>query len=83
MKRATVTLPDELEKAIETYRQAQDVPPALTSITQAALREYLERRGFLSDRPFRPFSITPAEEDSGASDVSENHDRHFAESVEQ
>lgn len=83
MKRATVTLPDELEKAIETYRHAQDVPPALTSIAQAALREYLERRGFLSDRPFRPFSITQAEEDSGASDVSENHDKYFAESVEQ
>lgn len=83
MKRATVTLPDELEEALEAYRRAQDVPPALTSITQAALREYLERRGFLSDRSFRPFSVTPAEEDSGASDISENHDKYFAESAEQ
>ncbi|MGH3148801.1 MAG: hypothetical protein ACRDTR_23725 [Rubrobacter sp.] len=83
MKRATVTLPDELEQALEAYRRAQDVPPALTAITQTALREYLERRGFFSSRPFRPFSITPVEEDSGASDVSTNHDKYFVESIEQ
>ncbi len=82
MKRATITLPEELEEALEAYRGAQDVPPALTAIIQAALKEYLERRGFLSDRPFRPFGITPAEEDSGTSDASTNHDKYFAESVE-
>ncbi len=83
MKRATITLPDDLEAALEDYQRAQDVPPALTSVTQAALKEYLERRGFLLDRPFRPFDVTPAGEDSGASDISENHDRYFAESAEQ
>ncbi len=82
MRRATVTLPDDLAEALEAYRRAQDVPPALTAITQAALREYLERRGFSTDRPFRAFKITPAREDSGASDVSTNHDRYFAESAE-
>ena len=82
MKRATITLPDDLEAALEAYRRAQDVPPALTAITQTALREYLERRGFSMNRPFRPFKITPAKEDSGASDVSTNHDKYFAESVE-
>lgn len=83
MKRATITLPDELESALEAYQRAQDVPPAFTSVTRAALREYLERRGFLPDGSFRPFSITPAEEDSGANDISEKHDEYFAGSMDQ
>ncbi len=81
MKRATITLPDELEEALEEYRRAQDVPPALTAITQAALQEYLAKRGFTSDRVFRPFEVTPAREGSGVADVSANHDEHFAESA--
>lgn len=82
MKRATITLPDELEGALESYQQSQDVPLPLTAVTQAALREYLERRGFLSSAPARPFRITPAEKGSGAKDVSTEHDRYFAEVAE-
>jgi len=82
MKRATVTLPDDLNGLLETYRRTQEVPPALTAVVQAALREYLGRRGFSSDRPFRPFDITPAKEDSGASDISVNHDKYIAESID-
>lgn len=82
MKRATITLPDDLNGLLESYRQTLEVPPALTAIVQAALREYLGRRGFSSDPPFRPFGITPAEEDSGASDISVSHDKYFAESIE-
>ncbi len=82
MKRATVTLPDDLNGLLETYRRTQEVPSALTSIVQAALREYLARRGFPSDHAFQPFRITPATEDSGASDVNVNHDKYFAESAD-
>jgi hypothetical protein len=46
MKRATITLPDELEEALEAYRRSQDLPLSLTALTQAALRKYLEKRGF-------------------------------------
>ena len=81
MKRATVTLPDDLEELVEAYRRTQEVPPAFTAVVQAALKEFLARRGFASDRPFRPFEVTPAEEGSGVGDVSSNHDRHFAESA--
>jgi hypothetical protein len=80
MKRATVTLPDDLSRLLETYRRTQEVPPAFTSVVQAALREYLAKRGLPSGQSFRPFEITPATEDSGASDVSMNHDRYLAES---
>jgi len=75
MKRATVTLPDDLTEAVENYVQAQEAPPALTAVLQAALREYLRERGFLRGR--RPFKITP-KGNSGRSDVSENHDAYLA-----
>jgi hypothetical protein len=75
MKRATMTLPDDLAKAVDSYRQAQEAPPALTTVVQAALREYLRERGFL--RPYRALKITPAPHGSGRRDVSENHDLYF------
>ncbi|HKH98037.1 MAG TPA: hypothetical protein VJ999_02930 [Candidatus Sulfotelmatobacter sp.] len=74
MKRATMTLPDDLAKAVEEYVQAQEAPPALTTVVQAALREYLRERGFL--RAYRPLKITP-KGNSGRSDVSENHDLYL------
>jgi hypothetical protein len=77
MKRATMTLPDELAEAAERYIRAQEAPPALTTVMQAALREYLRERGFL--RPYRPLKITPVPRGSGRSDVSVDHDRYFAE----
>ncbi|HUA14657.1 MAG TPA: hypothetical protein VMG31_05115 [Verrucomicrobiae bacterium] len=77
MKRATMTLPDDLARALDEYVEAQEAPPALTAVVQAALREYLRDRGFL--RTYRPLKITPAMRGSGRRDVSENHDRYFAE----
>ena len=74
MKRATMTLPDDLAKAVDDYVQAQEAPPALTTVVQAALREYLRARGFL--RPYRPLKITP-KGNSGRSDVSRNHDLYL------
>jgi hypothetical protein len=47
MRRVTITLPDDLAKAVEGYRSAQEAPPALTTVVQAALREFLTKRGFL------------------------------------
>jgi metal-responsive CopG/Arc/MetJ family transcriptional regulator len=47
MKRATMTFPDDLAQAVEEYVRAQEAPPALTAVVQAALREYLRERGFL------------------------------------
>jgi hypothetical protein len=72
-----MTLPDDLADAVEKYVQAQEARPALTTVVQAALREYLRERGFL--RPYRPLKITPASRGSGQRDVSQNHDRYFAE----
>jgi hypothetical protein len=70
-----MTLPDDLADAVETYLQAQETRPALTTVVQAALREYLRDRGFL--REYRPLKITP-KGNSGRSDVSINHDAYLA-----
>jgi len=77
MKRATVTIPDELEKAVDSYVRSQEAPPPLTAIIQAALREHLEYRGYLR-RTGRFLRIMPARKGSGRSDVSGEHDRYFA-----
>lgn len=44
MKRATITLTDELEAELEAYRAGQEVPPSLTSLVQVALRSFLDQR---------------------------------------
>ncbi len=75
MKRATMTLPDDLADAVENYQQAQEAPPSLTTVVQAALREYLRERGFL--RQYRPLKIEPVGR-SGRRDVSEEHDAYLA-----
>src|ERR1035441_4342525 len=75
MKRATMTIPDDLAEAMEQYVQAQEVPPALTTVVQVALREYLRERGFL--QPYRRLKIEPVGR-SGRSDVSINHDAYRA-----
>jgi hypothetical protein len=74
MKRATVTLPDDLAEAVEQYTQAQNEPPALTAVVQTALRAYLQERGFL--RSYRPLKLEPLG-NSGRSDVSVNHDLYL------
>ena len=50
MKRATMTFPDDLAEAMESYLASQEAPPALTTVVQAALRHYLGERGFLSEK---------------------------------
>lgn len=57
MRRASVTITNDLEKALEAYRRDQDIPPRLVDVVQAALKEYLAGRWYLlpssSDRPRR------------------------------
>jgi hypothetical protein len=47
MKRATVTIPDELESALEAYRRDAEIPPGISTVMQVALRTYLTERGYL------------------------------------
>jgi metal-responsive CopG/Arc/MetJ family transcriptional regulator len=77
MRRASVTIPDDLAKAVDSYIDDQEAPPALTSVMQAALRQYLAQRGYLQARGV--LQIAPAQKGSGRKDVSAKHDRYFAE----
>jgi hypothetical protein len=76
VKRATITLTDDLEEAIERYVEAHDARPALTAVVQAALRQYLTDGGYL--RSSKPLRITPARQGSGRRDASKAHDRYLA-----
>jgi len=76
MKRATMTLPDDLAAAVEEYQKAQEAPPSLTNVVQAALRHYLADRGFFRVR--RSLAIRPAKKGSGRRDISEMHDLYLA-----
>lgn len=76
MKRATITIPDDVEAALDVFVKRQEVPPLLTAVVQSALREYLARRGFTP--PAKPFHITPAKKGSGKRDVSLRHDEYLA-----
>jgi hypothetical protein len=69
-----MTFPDDIAEAMENYVRAQEAPPALTTVVQAALREYLRERGFL--RTYRPLKLEPLG-NSGRSDVSVNHDLYL------
>lgn len=82
MKRATVTIPDDLEAELEAYLARQDAPPAFTTLMQAALRDYLRNEPW-RERAYRPprgtFHIDPidVEDMHGETDLSVNHDAYF------
>jgi hypothetical protein len=76
VKRATITLSDDLEEAVQRYFEAHDARPPLTAVVQAALRQYLTDRGYL--RSSGPLHITPARKGSGRRDVSKAHDLYLA-----
>jgi predicted lipid carrier protein YhbT len=46
MKRISITLDDDLELALENYIDSQEVKPSLTAVVQAALGQFLHRKGF-------------------------------------
>ena len=75
MKRATITFPDDLAEAVDQYMNAQEARPTITAVVQAALREYLQQRGFLQS--YKPLKLRPLGS-SRRSDVSKNHDLYFA-----
>jgi metal-responsive CopG/Arc/MetJ family transcriptional regulator len=82
MKRATITIPDDLEAELDSYLKTQDVAPSLTGLVEVALRRYLQEKK-LDSRQYRPaqrpLRITPAEKGSGRRDVSIEHDRYLTE----
>ena len=82
MRRATITIPDDLDAELNVYMKEQDVAPSLTGLVEVALRKFLDEKRFESlqyQPPRSPFRPVPAEKGSGLHDVSLEHDRYFAE----
>jgi metal-responsive CopG/Arc/MetJ family transcriptional regulator len=82
MRRATITIPDDLEAEVERFLAEQEPEPSLTALVQTALRRYLDEAGWTRRKfapPTGPLSITSAA-GSGERDTSEEHDRVLAES---
>ncbi|MGI8914803.1 MAG: hypothetical protein ACR2JY_13655 [Chloroflexota bacterium] len=82
MKRTTISLPDPLQEELKQYQQDQVARLPTSALIQAAIREYLERRGYGTLRRGGGFHITPAVEETGTSDGSSAHDRYVAEAAE-
>jgi hypothetical protein len=69
MKRATITVTDDLEPALDAYLRDQEIRPSLTGLLQIALREFLTSRGYLrspAKRPTRAPSASAPERQSPA-----------------
>ena len=76
MRRATITIGDDLEASLDAYIRQQEAAPPLTAVVHTALKEYLARRGFMGGQ--RKLRITPATKGSGIRNVSVDHDRYLA-----
>jgi hypothetical protein len=81
VKRATVTIPDDLAAAVQGYVQSQKTPPPLTTVIRTALRQYVtgqDSTGSISSRSGAPLQIRTARRGSGLRDVSQEPDRELA-----
>ena len=81
MKEMAITLPDDLEEALEAYRRERDLPPTPATVVQVLVCEYLTSHGYLVSLPTRPLDIPVLDGGSGLADFSADHDRYFAEDV--
>lgn len=77
MKQATISMPDDLEEALDAYLRDQHATADVAAVAQTALREYLAGRGYLPRA--RALHITPAPRGSGSGDASIDHDRYLAD----
>ena len=82
MRRATITLSDDLEADVDEFLSSQEPEPTLAALVQTALRRYLDeadwsKRGLIL--PAKPLAVTPVSPGSGRPDSSMNHDSALAE----
>jgi hypothetical protein len=76
MRRATITIGDEIEAQLDAWLRRQEAAPPLTAVVQSALKEFLALRGYAT--PPRKLQITPSKKGSGSHDISVAHDRYLA-----
>lgn len=73
MRRATVNIPEDLERAMESYREGLDSPPSLADLMRFALAEYLSQRGYDAGDPSssRPTIMENAPRNKGTKLISD------------
>ena len=76
MRRATITIGDEIAAQLDSWMRQQDAAPSVTAVVQSALKEFLALRGFTTTS--WKLRITPSRKGSGSHDVSVAHDRYLA-----
>lgn len=79
MKRATITIPDDLDSRIKEYTQGREDDTSLSAVVQAALEEYLDSHERSSARWLLDFTPIEEKDDAGEPDVSINHDKYLAD----
>ena len=77
MKRATVTIPDDIAPALRAYLADRRPTPPLTAVVHDALAAFLAERGYLPGRT--RLTLTPARRGSGTRSTSTDHDAVLAE----
>ncbi|MEM6428376.1 MAG: hypothetical protein AAF708_03980 [Deinococcota bacterium] len=80
LKRATITLLDDLETRLNAFIAKQPVPPSLSAVVQTALEAFLDSQMWAAYEPSIPvkaFKITPFVGDLDG-DTSINHDEYPA-----
>lgn len=77
MRRATITLTDELESKLERFFADREPRPSLAAVVQTALAKYLDNEEWQA-RSFepaeRPLRVTIARRGSGKETTSLEHD---------
>lgn len=58
MRRAAVTIGDDIEAQLDAWMLRQDAAPPLTAVVRTALKEFLALRGFAA--PSAKLQITPS-----------------------
>ena len=81
VKRASITLPSELDQRVDEFLSAQSPRPSLTALVQEALSAYLDdyewkRREYT---PAKESVLTVTTERTGHSDTAARHDEALAE----
>jgi metal-responsive CopG/Arc/MetJ family transcriptional regulator len=83
MKRATITIPDDLEHELENFLARQETPPSLTNLMQTALRSYLVQKKW-NERGYRApeaqLEMPTAKTGSGKNNISKDHDHYLSNS---
>ena len=81
MKRATITIPDDLEQELNAYLERQEMPTPLTSLIQTALRAFLKEQKW-KERDYRApqtkLDVPISKSGSGLGNISVDHDEFLS-----